>query len=188
LDRFANYTYWRKKNEGKSKSDELEIALRDASENGIYPILCDMSPCSKTIEQNFPSDLKVYDTVEFITEFLAKKLEFKRVDDPIVIHTTCSTRKSGLADKFAKVAHMCSSNVTIPQSVSCCGFAGDRGFTYPELNASALRWLKSDINGRATKGYSTSITCEIGLSKHSGIDYESIFYLIEECTRSDVMQ
>ena len=171
------------KKEGKSKSDELEIALRDASENGKYPILCDMSPCSKTIEQNFPSDLKVYDTVEFIIEFLAKKLTFKQVADPIVIHTTCSTRKSGLADKFAQVSRMCSSSVTIPQSVTCCGFAGDRGFTFPQLNKSALRHLKEEIPSNVKYAFSTSKTCEIGLSEHSGLNYKSIFYLVERCTR-----
>ncbi len=171
------------KEEGKSKSDELEIALKDASGNGKYPILCDMSPCSKTIEQNFPSDLKVYDTVEFIIEFLATKLKFVQVDDPIVIHTTCSTRKSGLVDKFEKVARMCSSNVTIPKSVSCCGFAGDRGFTFPQLNASALRHLKEEIPKEVKYAFSTSKTCEIGLSEHSGLDYKSIFYLVERCTR-----
>ncbi len=171
------------KKEGKSKSHELEIALRDASENGKYPILCDMSPCSKTIEQNFPSDLKVYDTVEFITKFLATKLKFVQVDDPIVIHTTCSTRKSGLADEFEKVAHMCSSNVTVPKSVSCCGFAGDRGFTFPQLNESALRHLKEEIPKEVKYAFSTSKTCEIGLSEHSGLDYKSIFYLVERCTR-----
>ncbi len=171
------------KEEGKKKSDELETSLREASQNGKYPILCDMSPCSKTIEQNFPSDLKVYDTVEFITEFLAKRLKFKQLDDPIVIHTTCSTRKSGLVEKFEKVAHMCSSNVTIPKSVSCCGFAGDRGFTYPELNRSALRHLKEEIPKNVKYAFSTSKTCEIGLSEHSGLDYKSIFYLVERCTR-----
>jgi len=171
------------KKEGKSKSDELEIALRDASENGKYPILCDMSPCSKTIEQNFPTDLKVYDTVKFVIEFLAKKLTFKQIADPIVMHTTCSTRKSGLADKFAEVSKMCSSNVTIPRSITCCGFAGDKGFTYPELNSSALRHLKEEIPSNVKYAFSTSKTCEIGLSEHSGLDYKSIFYLVERCTR-----
>ena len=171
------------KQEGKSKSDELQIELRDASQNGKYPILCDMSPCSKTIEQNFPIDLKVYDTVEFITKFLAKKLKFEQVDDPIVIHTTCSTRKSGLVGKFEQVARLCSSNVTIPKSVSCCGFAGDRGFTYPELNKSALRHLREEIPKDVKYAFSTSKTCEIGLSEYSGLDYKSIFYLVEKCTR-----
>jgi D-lactate dehydrogenase len=32
-------------------------------------------------------------------------------------------------------------------------------------------------------GFSTSRTCEIGLSLHSGLHYRSIFYLVERCLR-----
>ena len=135
------------------------------------------------IPENFPIDLKVHDTVEFILDFLVDKLEFKQTSEPIVIHTTCSTRKSGLADKFEKIARMCSENVTVPSDVGCCGFAGDRGFTFPELNKSALRHLKNSIPSEVKYAFSTSKTCEIGLSEHSGIDYRSIFYLVEKCTR-----
>jgi len=169
--------------EGKKKSKELEDELRMASKNGEYPILCDMSPCSKTIAQNFPKDLKVHDTIEFILEFLVHKLEFKQISEPIVIHTTCSTRKTGLADKFEQIARMCSANVIVPTDVGCCGFAGDRGFTFPELNKSALRNLKSSIPNNVKYAFSTSKTCEIGLSEHSGIDYRSIFYLVDKCTK-----
>lgn len=169
--------------EGKKKSNELENELRIASRNGEYPILCDMSPCSKTIAANFPKDIRVHDTVEFILEFLADKLEFKQISEPIAIHTTCSTRKSGLADKFELIARKCSQNVTVPTDVGCCGFAGDRGFTFPELNRSALRDLKSSIPSEVKYAFSTSKTCEIGLSEHSGIDYRSIFYLVDRCTK-----
>lgn len=169
--------------EGKKKSNELEDELRIASKNGEYPILCDMSPCSKTIASNFPKDLKVHDTVEFILEFLAQKLSFKQTSEPIVIHTTCSTRKTGLSEKFEQIARMCSENVTVPTDVGCCGFAGDRGFTFPELNRSALRDLKSSIPEDVKYAFSTSKTCEIGLSEHSGIDYRSIFYLVDRCTK-----
>ena len=171
------------KEDGKKKSDELEIALRIASKNGKYPILCDMSPCTKTMLQNFSSNLKIYDTVDFTHDVLLDKLNFRQTDEPIVIHTTCSTRKTGLAEKFEKIAKACSKNVTIPKSVGCCGFAGDRGFTYPELNKSALRHLKEEIPSDVKYAFSTSKTCEIGLSEHSGLDYKSIFYLIERCTR-----
>ncbi len=171
------------KKDGKKKSDELENELRAASKNGELPILCDMSPCSKTMAQNFSKDLRVHDTVDFITEFLIDRLEFTQTAEPIVIHTTCSTRKSGLASGFEKIAKMCSSSVTVPTDVGCCGFAGDRGFTFPELNKSALRNLKSSIPSEVKYAYSTSKTCEIGLSEHSGIDYRSIFYLVERCTK-----
>jgi len=167
--------------EGKQKSDELKEALKRASENGKYPILCDMSPCSKTMAQNFGDELKVHDTVEFILEYLVGRVTFKQIDEPIVIHTTCSTRKTGLAEKFEKIARMCSSKVTIPADITCCGFAGDRGFTFPELNKSALRHLKSSIPSDTKLAFSTSKTCEIGLSEESGLDYRSIFYLVERC-------
>lgn len=37
------------------------------------------------------------------------------------------------------LARLCSTKVIVPEEVGCCGFAGDRGFTYPEVNAYALR-------------------------------------------------
>jgi D-lactate dehydrogenase len=171
------------KEDGKKKSDELEKALIVATQNGKYPVLCDMSPCTKTMIQNFKADIKIYDTVDFTHDILLNKLEFKPIDEPIVIHTTCSTRKTGLADKFAKIARACSTNVTIPENVGCCGFAGDRGFTFPELNKSALRHLKEEIPSNVKYAFSTSKTCEIGLSEESGLDYKSIFYLVEKVTR-----
>jgi D-lactate dehydrogenase len=102
-----------------------------------------------------------------------------------VIHTTCSTRKMGEGDLLERIALRCSTRVTIPKSVGCCGFAGDRGFTHPELNRSALRHLREEIPRETTWAFSTSKTCEIGLSEHSGLDYRSIFYLLERCTRGE---
>jgi D-lactate dehydrogenase len=169
------------KDQGKMKSDELEQALRIASEDGRYPILSDMSPCSKTMAQNFGERLKVHDSVEFIAEFLLERLPIQQIDEPIVIHHTCSTRKEGLVGAFEKIARTCSSKVTVPQKVSCCGFAGDRGFTYPELNRSALRHLKSEIPSDTKLAFSTSKTCEIGLSEESGLAYRSVWYLLERC-------
>ncbi|MFV9931094.1 MAG: hypothetical protein AB8V10_04665 [Francisella endosymbiont of Hyalomma asiaticum] len=45
---------------------------------------------------------------------------------------------------FAR-AHALSDEIVIPRSVTCCGFAGDKGFTFPELNASALSGLKEEV-------------------------------------------
>ncbi|KFL34358.1 MULTISPECIES: FAD-binding and (Fe-S)-binding domain-containing protein [unclassified Sulfurospirillum] len=167
------------KKEGKQKSVELEAALNKASENGKYPILCDMSSCTKTMMEYFDSGLKVHDPIEFIHDFLLDKLTIKQIDEPVVIHTICSTRKMGLADKFEKIARLCSSKVTVPADVTCCGFAGDRGFNYPELNKSALRHLKASIPSDTKLAFSTGKPCEIGLSEESGLEYRSLFYLLE---------
>jgi len=168
------------KEQGQMKSDELEEVLRSASKDGKYPILCDMSPCSKTMAQNFGERLKVYDSVAFIADFLLERLPIEQIDEPIVIHHTCSTRKEGLVGAFEKIARACSSRVTVPKKVSCCGFAGDRGFTYPELSRSALRHLKSEIPADTKLAFSTSKTCEIGLSEESGLAYRSVWYLLQK--------
>ena len=83
--------------------------------------------------------------------------------------------------KLQALANLCASKVVIPSEVTCCGWAGDRGFFYPELNASALRTLHNSLDG-ATEGYSNSRTCEIGLSMNSGISYKSIVYLVDKAT------
>jgi D-lactate dehydrogenase len=88
----------------------------------------------------------------------------------------------GLENKLLSLAKMCAKEVVVPDEVGCCGWAGDRGFTHPELNASALKPLKKQLPGDVKDGYSTSRTCEIGLSLHSGISYKSIVYLVDEAT------
>jgi D-lactate dehydrogenase len=71
----------------------------------------------------------------------------------------------------------------MPTDIYCCGFAGDRGFNFPELNASALKNLKDQVS-TCEAGYSTSKTCEIGLSLHGGIPYRSILYLVDAASRA----
>ena len=93
----------------------------------------------------------------------------------------------GLTNKLIKVAKLCSNNVLVPEEIVCCGFAGDKGFTLPELNEHGLRKLKSQIDShQTTAGYSNSRTCEIGLNTHGGIPYMSIAYLVDRCTTKKV--
>ena len=90
----------------------------------------------------------------------------------------------GIDNKLLDLAHRCSTRVVVPDGVGCCGFAGDKGFTHPELNAYALRHLRQAIEEAGVKrGFSNSRTCEIGLTTHSGIPYQSLIYLIDEVTR-----
>jgi D-lactate dehydrogenase len=164
------------------KIRELEDALRQASENGNWPVLCDTSPCLYRMRQVMHSGLKLYEPVEFIHDFLMDRLKFTPLPRTVAIHNTCSSMKMGLEHKYQAVARACADAVVVPDSVGCCGFAGDRGFTHPELNASALKDLKAAVSEICTAGYSTSRTCEIGLSRHSGLYYKSIVYLVDQCT------
>lgn len=168
--------------QGMMKTRELETALLKASNNGAYSILVDMSPCLFRMKETLDPKLQLFEPIEFIHTFLIDRLEFHRLNETVVIHTPCSAITMGLAEKFKLVAELCAEKVVVPSGIDCCGWAGDRGFTYPELNESALADLHRQIPESCTQGYSTSRTCEIGLSLHSGISYKSIIYLVDRCT------
>jgi D-lactate dehydrogenase len=102
----------------------------------------------------------------------------------VAVHPVCSARKSGLADMLVAIARRCSEQVVTVEDVQCCGFAGDRGFNVPELNEHALRHLKEAIPAGCTAGYSSSRTCEIGLSEFAGVPYRSFLQLVESCARA----
>jgi len=165
--------------QAQTKSHELESALLKVSDNGRIPVLCDTSPCLYRMRSVMEPRLKLFEPVEFIHDFLLDRLAFTPCDETVALHTTCSSRKMGLEDKFKTVAEQCAAKVIIPEDVYCCGFAGDKGFTHPELNASALKDLSGQVTGRCDAGYSNSRTCEVGLSLHSGLFYRSIVYVAD---------
>lgn len=162
------------------KTAELEEALWQASEQGRYPVLCDQSPCLHRMKHKIKK-MRLYEPAEFILGFLADRLDFHQTDTPVAIHLTCSMRLMHKTGKMLELARMCSTNVIVPEGVGCCGFAGDKGMTHPELNKYALRKLKDQVKGIPV-GYSNSRTCEIGLATNSGIPYVSIACLVNRCT------
>ena len=163
---------------------ELEEALWQASEQGRYPVLGDQSPCLHRMRENIKR-MHLYEPAEFIYTFLRDRLHFTPINEPVAVHITCSMRRMALADTIIQLARLCSTNVFVPEGVGCCGFAGDRGFTHPEVNQYALRKLRPQLEERGIqKGYSNSRTCEIGLTTNSGIPYQSIVYLVDQCTEA----
>ena len=164
------------------KSAELEAALWKASEQGKYPVLCGQSPCLHRMKKVMKK-MKLYEPAEFIMTYLKDRLDFHPTDKPIAIHITCSTRHMGVDKDMIALAKLCSNNVLIPEGVGCCGFAGDRGFTFPELNRYGLRKLKPQIEAHKIEvGYSNSRTCEIGLEANTGIPYLNIVHLVNIST------
>lgn len=166
----------------EKKVRELEKALWKASAGGLYPVVCDQSPCLHRMKQHI-TGISLYESAEFVWKFLKDRLEFTQKDNSIALHLTCSTKLMKIDGYVRDLAALCSSAVLVPEGVGCCGFAGDKGMTHPELNRYALRKLAGQIreNGVET-GYSNSRTCEIGLQNNSGIPYRSIIYLVNSCT------
>jgi len=186
LEKMCCGTIWESKGMldiADKKTAELDEALWQASEQGKYPVMCDQSPCLHRMRKCI-TRMRLYEPVEFIWEFLRDRLEFTPIDRHIALHFTCSTREMGLVDKMTSLARLCSDNVFLPEGVGCCGFAGDRGWTHPEVNSWALRKLRKQLeDSHIEMGYSNSRTCEVGLESNGGIPYQSIVYLVNEVTQ-----
>ena len=167
-----------------SKTAELADALRRASENGRWPIVCDQSPCLYRMKRKIEG-LELFEPFGFIERFVLPRLEITPVDTCVALHPTCTMRKMGLVPTILNVARACARDVVLPEEIGCCAFAGDKGFTDPGFNAWALRKLRARIAAAgATEGYSNSRTCEIGLTLHSGIPYMGIATLVNRVSKA----
>jgi D-lactate dehydrogenase len=162
------------------KARELERALLAATEGGRLPVVCDTSPCTQRMKGMIDPRIAIFDSIEFVHDRLMDRLRFAPREGAVALHVTCSATKMALEPRLRAVAQACAERVVVPPT-GCCGFAGDKGFTTPELAASALRDLGAAVKGCA-RGYSTSRGCEIGLTTHAGIPYQSLVHLVDACT------
>ena len=163
------------------KAEELERELLKYSAEGEVELLTDTSPCATRLAMR--GRVEILDPLRFLDRELVEGGELHAVAEPVALHVTCSAQRLGLTAAARRVAESCAGSVVVPEGIECCGFAGDKGFNRPELNASALRTLADQVAG-CGRGYSTSMACEIGLSHHSGIEYQSIFHLVERALQS----
>ena len=162
---------------GKAKAEEL--ARRLSADGAPIPLVFDTSLCATRMKAFSGPQFAPVDLVQFLRENVAPKLKLKPVAGPVAVHATCSLRKAGLASALVELAGLCAEQVISPAGVTCCGFAGDKGFDVPELNAHALRHLKESLPADCAEGYSSSRTCEIGLTNHSGRRYRSVLHLVD---------
>ncbi|WP_161597509.1 (Fe-S)-binding protein [Fluviispira multicolorata] len=154
----------------------------EASENSKHPILIENSSCFLEIFENHKNEdsLNIQNALSFIFENL-KEYPLKKQNKNIMLHVNCSVTKLKMNDQIISLTQRCADNTIIPNDILCCGFAGSKGFTNPELNQNALKTLKEQIPDNYYEGYTCLETCALGFTKHSGIPYYSIFHLIDEC-------
>jgi D-lactate dehydrogenase len=161
---------------------------------GKIPVVVDASPCTYgllhardalTDENKARFDaLTILDGVAFVHDVLLPKLTVLRREPSAVLHPVCSLVKMGLVPKLEGVAKACAETATIPPGAGCCGFAGDRGFLFPELTASATVLEAEQARDASAAGHwSSSRTCEAGLSRATGERYRSVVHLVERATR-----
>jgi D-lactate dehydrogenase len=159
------------------------------------PVVIDAASCTQAIadpgegvlsERNAErlAKLEVLDSVAWAHDHLLPGLEITRKVGSATVHPTCATRHMGLASRLRSLAGALAEDVYVAPSATCCGFAGDRGISNPELTAAATRDQVSELAGRAFDArLSSNRTCEIGLARATGERYESFVFLLEQLTR-----
>ena len=162
-----------------------------ASSEGMIPVVVDVTSCTQTIkgyrvsltdENKSKFDKMVFlDVIDFAANMILPKLKITHPKNAVVFHPVCSVFKLGSMSKLQLIGDACSKKADIPLFAKCCGMAGDRGFYYPDLTASATRLEADEVKQTNYDGYySSSTTCEMALSEAVGVQYESILKLLDE--------
>ena len=166
------------------------------SGEGRLPVVVDTSPCTYGLlssraylteanQQRFDR-LRILDSVAFAHDELLPRLKVLRRTGSVALHPVCSVTKLGISNKLEALAKACAEKVLVPRDAGCCGFAGDRGFSHPELTASATRDESAEVKREQVDAcYSSSRTCEVGMTRSTGQIYRSILYLLEASTRPE---
>ncbi|MDX1388578.1 MAG: FAD-linked oxidase C-terminal domain-containing protein, partial [Acidobacteriota bacterium] len=165
------------------------------SDGGRLPVVVDMSPCAYTLKRAGPDlsesnrrrlfDLRILDGIEFAHDHVLPRIRPRRRPGTVALHPVCSVVKMNLTEKLRAVVESVS-DAEIPIGAGCCGFAGDRGFLFPELTAAATRNEADEVTSREyTAHYSSSTTCEIGMTRATGRPYRSFWHLLDQCMGSD---
>jgi D-lactate dehydrogenase len=178
----------------RHKANEMVEKLWRWSEEGRLPVVVDAASCTGAIadpaegvlsEENAErlGQMEIVDSVAWALRLLPG-LEIGEKVASATAHPTCATRRLGLAHPLRALAEALADEVYIAPSATCCGFAGDRGITHPELTASATRPQAEELAGRSFDAYlSSNRTCEIAVSRATGERYESPLILLERLTR-----
>ncbi|MYW73043.1 (Fe-S)-binding protein, partial [Pseudonocardia sp. SID8383] len=186
-------TPWKSKGltEGAAAMAERVLpALWTTTRAGALPVVSDASSCTEGLRVMVAAGperyrgLRVLDAVEFTADRILPALTVPARLARLVLHPTCSATQLGLLDPLRRLAGAVADDVVVPDSWSCCGFAGDRGMLHPELTAAATAPQAWELAGVDADAYaSCNRTCELGMSRATGRDYEHVLEVLERVTR-----
>ncbi len=163
------------------------------SDRGRVPVVTDTSPCAWSLRSGRESlteanqtrfdALTIQDGIELAHDVLLPRLAIHRRRRAVALHPVCSAVKLGIDGKLADLARACAEEAVVPLDAGCCGFAGDRGLSVPELTRVATRAEADEILLRELEGsYSSSRMCEIAMTRATGRSYRSFWHLLDEAT------
>jgi D-lactate dehydrogenase len=166
----------------RSMRSTVDILAR-LSRNGELAVITDASPCALNFAEHAAKDIRVQDFVQFWSREVLSREDAPRgmIESRAILHPTCSLTKLGAVDDLKAVAAAHAKEPIVPLRASCCGFAGNQGFVRPEITEGATRAEAEDVRSLDAPGataYSTCRTCEIGMSRATGLSYASAAHLV----------
>ena len=159
----------------------LDAELQRLSGDGALPILTDASTCAKHMRGG--DGPVVSDSAAFLLAEVLPRLTVTRPLPVVAVHHNCSAQHLREQAAVETLARACAERIAVLSSITCCGYAGDKGLFVPELNAHATRFVTSDIPADCGLGVSTVATCATGLSERAGIPFVSLASLLELVSR-----
>lgn len=158
-----------------SQQDKMLNDISGKVKNAKTAII-DNSSCSGFAVE---SGINLLDINKFVIDNIDRTKITKKYKR-IALHIDCSTAKHSFNPEYLKLLDLCSEHVVIPEGIKCCGFAGDKGFIVPELNASSLSQLSTQV-AECEIGVTFNRSCQIGLTHHGKIQYISFVELMLNC-------
>ena len=159
---------------------KLHEALDAARGPGTVATVTDMSTCALHLQIDGE---EMADSAQFLVESVLPHLEVTRRLPSVAVHHNCSAQRMNEQKHTEALATACAETVSVLTSVTCCGYAGDKGLFQPELNAHALRFAKTDLPEDCRLGVTTVATCAMGLTDHLGVPFVGLASLLEYATR-----
>ncbi|MFI5613207.1 FAD-binding and (Fe-S)-binding domain-containing protein [Amycolatopsis sp. NPDC051903] len=162
---------------------------------GTLPLVVDASSCTQGLVHGIlpyldearrerHSQLTVIDSVAWAYRELLPQLKVTRHVESAVVHVTCSMQHLGVGDDLIGLAGRLADEVVVPDAMTCCAFAGDRGLLHPEFSASATSREAAEVRSHPASAHlSANRTCEVGMEEATGAVYESVIFLLEQTTR-----
>ena len=136
------------------------------------PVVIDATSCTHELIEDHGAAASSPRLIAWVHDHLLDRLEVSRKLARRRGTPACSSRHLGLSASFRR-SPRAFRRCRRPRRHGCCGMAGDRGLLHPELPASALRDVASELDGRSFDAcVSSNRTCEIALQDVTGPPYD----------------
>ena len=181
----------------RHKANELVERLWEWSGEGALPIVVDAASCTGSVVEPGEGTLSEANAEHLAaadrsstrspgpTTACCPALEITRKLDAAAIHPTCATHRQGHAWRLGALAAALADDVYLPPTGNLLRLRRRPRHLPPRADRQRHpRRRRAELAGRHFDAYlSSNRTCEIGLTRATGRQYESVINALERATR-----